>query len=125
LASRGVYGESKAAAEAGLKEIAENTGMQVTVVRPPLIYGPGAPGNFHLLVQTVECGIPLPFASIRNRRAFVSVQNLASGALGSYVGAAAAPVAEDERPSGSARQPDWIHGGRRLQHARNRLAATA
>ena len=52
--------------------------MQVTVVRPPLIYGPGARGNFRLLVRTVERGIPLPFASIRNRRAFVSVQNLAS-----------------------------------------------
>lgn len=78
LAPRGIYGESKAAAEAGLKGIAENTGMQVTVVRPPLIYGPGAPGNFRLLVRTVERGIPLPFASIRNRRAFVSVQNLAS-----------------------------------------------
>jgi UDP-glucose 4-epimerase len=78
LAPRGVYGISKAAAEAGLKEIANNTGMQVTVVRPPLIYGPGALGNFRLLVRAVERGIPLPFASIRNRRAFVSVQNLAS-----------------------------------------------
>jgi UDP-glucose 4-epimerase len=75
---RGVYGISKAAAEAGLKELAETTDMRVTIIRPPLIYGPGALGNFRLLVKAVQLGIPLPFGSIRNRRAFLSVQNLAS-----------------------------------------------
>jgi UDP-glucose 4-epimerase len=75
---RGVYGLSKAAAEAGLKPIAEQTGMQVSIIRPPLIYGAGAVGNFRLLVKMVRLGVPLPFASIRNRRAFLSVQNLSS-----------------------------------------------
>lgn len=52
--------------------------MSVTIVRPPMVYGSGAKGNFASLVKAVEMGVPLPFASIRNRRAFVSVQNLAS-----------------------------------------------
>jgi nucleoside-diphosphate-sugar epimerase len=78
FAPRGVYGMSKAAAESGLKELARDTGMYVTVVRPPLIYGAGARGNFRLLVRAVKLGVPLPFASIHNRRAFLGVQNLAS-----------------------------------------------
>jgi UDP-glucose 4-epimerase len=52
--------------------------MGVTVVRPPLVYGAGAKGNFALLARAAKLGVPLPFAAIRNRRAFVSVQNLAS-----------------------------------------------
>jgi UDP-glucose 4-epimerase len=75
---RGVYGLSKAEAEAGLEKIARCSPLQVTVVRPPLVYGAGAVGNFRQLVKAVQLGIPLPFASIRNRRAFLSVQNLAS-----------------------------------------------
>ena len=75
---RGVYGTSKAAAESGLKAIAGSSGMGVTVIRPPLVYGAGAKGNFLLLQQAVERGIPLPLASIRNRRAFLAVENLAS-----------------------------------------------
>ena len=78
LTPRGVYGISKAAAEAGLKAMAQDPGMQITVVRPPLVYGAGAKGNFDLLANAVMRGIPLPFGSIRNRRAFVSVENLSS-----------------------------------------------
>lgn len=78
FAPRGVYGMSKAAAESGLKELARDTGMYVTVIRPPLIYGAGARGNFKLLVRAVKLGVPLPIASICNRRAFLGVQNLAS-----------------------------------------------
>ena len=75
---RNNYAHSKAAAEAGLAELARNDGMRITVIRPPMVYGAGAKGNFRLLMKAVERGIPLPFASVRNRRAFVSVQNLAS-----------------------------------------------
>jgi UDP-glucose 4-epimerase len=78
LTPRGWYGLSKAAAELGLERIALESGMGVTIVRPPLVYGAGAKGNFSVLVKAVKLGIPLPFASIRNRRAFVSVQNLTS-----------------------------------------------
>jgi nucleoside-diphosphate-sugar epimerase len=81
LTPRGLYGLSKAAAEAGLKSLAEEGHMRVTVIRPPLVYGAGARGNFALLVKAVERGIPLPFAAIRNHRAFISVQNLASFVL--------------------------------------------
>ncbi len=77
-APRGVYGKSKAAAEAGLKDIAEGVKMGVTIIRPPLIYGAGALGNFRLLVKAIQLGMPLPFAAIRNRRAIPGVENLAS-----------------------------------------------
>lgn len=78
LTPRGVYGTSKAAAESGLREMAQDQGMRITVVRPPLVYGAGAKGNFDLLARAVMRGIPLPFGLIRNRRAFVSVENLSS-----------------------------------------------
>jgi UDP-glucose 4-epimerase len=78
LAPRGVYGTSKAAAEAGLHAMVNYTSMNFTVIRPPLIYGAGALGNFRLLTAAINRGIPLPFGSIRNRRAFLSVANLAS-----------------------------------------------
>jgi UDP-glucose 4-epimerase len=58
--------------------LSETVAMRVTVIRPPLIYGAGALGNFRLLVKAVQRGIPLPFGAIRNRRAFVGVENLAS-----------------------------------------------
>jgi UDP-glucose 4-epimerase len=77
-APRGVYGKSKAAAEAGLKEMVGHGDTQITVIRLPLIYGVGALGNFRLLARAVRLGIPLPFAAIGHRRAFLSVQNLVS-----------------------------------------------
>src|SRR5258708_7534924 len=67
-----------AAREAGLEAVAQDTDMSITVIRPPLIHGPGALGNFRLLVKAAERGIPLPFGSIHNRRAFLGVENLAS-----------------------------------------------
>jgi UDP-glucose 4-epimerase len=75
---RGIYGESKAAADAGLENIAADGRMNITVVRPPLIYGQGAGGNFRLLQGVIRRGLPLPFASIRNRRGFIAVENLVS-----------------------------------------------
>lgn len=77
LTPRGIYGISKAAAESGLEVMARD-GMSITVIRPPLVYGAGAKGNFKLLLQAVRRGIPLPFASIHNRRAFLAVENLSS-----------------------------------------------
>src|SRR6266446_4990245 len=63
LIPRGVYGLSKAAAEAGLDAMAKDSEMNITVIRPPLIYGVGALGNFKLLAMAVDRGIPLPFGS--------------------------------------------------------------
>jgi UDP-glucose 4-epimerase len=78
LTPRGLYGMSKAAAEAGLKILTQDVDMSVTVIRPPLVYGAGAKGNFALLERAVRLGIPFPFAAIHNRRAFLSVDNLTS-----------------------------------------------
>jgi UDP-glucose 4-epimerase len=78
LTPRGVYGMSKAQAEAGLEVVAQQGKMRITVIRPPLVYGSDAKGHFAQLVSAVKRGIPLPFAGIRNRRAFLSVENLAS-----------------------------------------------
>lgn len=78
LTPRGLYGMSKAAAEAGLKTLARDNDMKISVIRPPLVYGAGAKGNFALLTRAVSLGLPLPFAAIRNHRAFLAVQNLSS-----------------------------------------------
>jgi UDP-glucose 4-epimerase len=78
LTPRGLYGMSKAAAEAGLRAIAQEGKMSITAIRPPLVYGSDAKGNFALLAAAVKRGVPLPFAAIRNHRAFVSVENLTS-----------------------------------------------
>ena len=75
---RGIYGRSKAAAETGLERIARDSSMNVTIIRPPMIYGHCAGGNFALLARAVQRNIPLPFASIRNRRSFLAVENLVS-----------------------------------------------
>lgn len=70
------YGISKLETEIGLHEIAARTGMEVVVIRPPLVYGPGARGNFALLVGLVRKKIPLPFGSLKNRRTLVALPNL-------------------------------------------------
>lgn len=78
LTPRGLYGMSKAAAEAGLKTLVRDCGMNVSVIRPPLVYGAGAKGNFASLMRAVNMGLPLPFGAICNHRAFLAVQNLSS-----------------------------------------------
>lgn len=70
------YARSKLAAEAALRTIAERTGLEVVVVRPPMVYGREAPGNFSRLSTLVSRALPLPFASIGNRRSFVGIDNL-------------------------------------------------
>jgi len=78
LTPQNPYSRSKLEAEAGLKSLAQGHATGVGVVRPPLVYGAGAKGNFALLARAAKVGMPLPFAAVRNHRAFVSVQNLAS-----------------------------------------------
>lgn len=71
------YGVSKAEAEFGLFELAKETGMEIVVIRPTLVYGPGVKANFGSLMNLVAKGIPLPFGCIKNnRRSLVSVTNL-------------------------------------------------
>lgn len=70
------YALSKYEAEQGLLEISEETGMEVVIIRPPLVYGPNAPGNFASLVKWVKKGVPLPFGSVHNQRSLVALDNL-------------------------------------------------
>ncbi len=70
------YGISKYEAEVGLRRIAKKTGMEVVIIRPVLVYGPGAKGNFLSMLRWVHKGIPLPFGAITNARSLVSLDNL-------------------------------------------------
>jgi nucleoside-diphosphate-sugar epimerase len=71
------YGISKHEAERALQAVAAATGLGVTVVRPPVVYGPGMQGNLLRLMRLIERGLPLPFEGVANRRSLVSVWNLA------------------------------------------------
>jgi nucleoside-diphosphate-sugar epimerase len=70
------YALSKYEAECDLRILSKETGMEIVVVRPPLVYGPGTPGNFGLLVSCIEKGIPLPLGAVQNRRSLVALANL-------------------------------------------------
>jgi nucleoside-diphosphate-sugar epimerase len=70
------YGLSKHEAELALRAIARETGMQVVIIRPPLIYGAGVRANFASLVRWVYSRIPLPLGAIDNRRSFLGLDNI-------------------------------------------------
>lgn len=70
------YALSKWEAEQGLLRIAEETGLEVVIIRPPLVYGLGAPGNFGSLMRAVQRGWPLPLGAVHNQRSLVALDNL-------------------------------------------------
>jgi nucleoside-diphosphate-sugar epimerase len=70
------YGLSKWEAELALLKIAAETGLEVVIVRPPLVYGPGAGGNFLRMMDWVNRGFPLPLGSIHNSRSLIYLGNL-------------------------------------------------
>ena len=70
------YGISKYEAEQALLNLAEESGMEVVIIRPPLVYGPKVKANFDSLVNWVKKGIPLPFGSVENKRSFIALDNL-------------------------------------------------
>ena len=70
------YSQSKHEAEVGLRQIAIETGLEVVIVRPPLVYGPNAPGNFGALMRAVKGGWPLPLGAVHNKRSLVALDNL-------------------------------------------------
>ncbi len=72
----GIYAISKWEGEELLRRVARDSDLRYSIVRPPLIYGPGVGANFLRLMSWVDRGIPLPFARIANRRSLVSVENL-------------------------------------------------
>lgn len=71
------YGLSKYEAESGLKAIQAQTGLEIVIVRPPLVYGPGVKANFLSMMNWMRKGIPLPLGAIHNRRSLVFLDNLA------------------------------------------------
>lgn len=70
------YAVSKAEAEAGLQELARQTGMELVIIRPVLVYGPGVKGNFQRMMAWVERGGVLPLGAVDNRRSLVALDNL-------------------------------------------------
>jgi UDP-glucose 4-epimerase len=71
------YGQSKWEAEQALFELGTQSGMEVVVIRPPLVYGPGVKANFASMMNWVRRGVPLPFGRLDNRRSLIFVRNLA------------------------------------------------
>ena len=70
------YGQSKHEAEMGLRQIAADTGLEVVIIRPPLVYGPGVKANFAALMRAVQRGWPLPLGAVHNQRSLVALDNL-------------------------------------------------
>lgn len=70
------YGVSKYEAERGLVRLAEETGLEIVIIRPVLVYGPGVKGNFFSMLRWLHCGVPLPFGAVRNKRSLVALDNL-------------------------------------------------
>lgn len=70
------YGISKMEAEMGLRQLAAESGMQVVIIRPPLVYGPGVRANFAALMSSVQRSFPLPLGAVHNQRSLVALDNL-------------------------------------------------
>ena len=77
LSPQDAYADSKATAEVKLSELARREGLELVIVRPPLVYGAGARGNLAAMIGWIRRGVPLPFGSIQNRRSLVAVDALA------------------------------------------------
>ena len=70
------YGISKREAEDALRQLARDTGLEVVIIRPPLIYGPGVKANFLSMIRLLDKGVPLPLGAIHNQRSLVALDNL-------------------------------------------------
>ena len=70
------YGISKREAEDALRQLAAETGLEVVIIRPPLIYGPGVKANFKSMMRYLDKGMPLPLGAIKNRRSLLALDNL-------------------------------------------------
>jgi nucleoside-diphosphate-sugar epimerase len=70
------YGESKLEAELSLQRLSQASDMEVVVIRPPLVYGPGVRANFLAMMRWIQKGWPVPFGHVDNRRSLVALPNL-------------------------------------------------
>jgi nucleoside-diphosphate-sugar epimerase len=114
LAPTDAYGKSKVDAESAIARAAEGGVMSWVVVRPPLVYGPDAPGNFRRLVGLVRSGLPLPLLSARAPRSYVGLDNLVSALICLATHPAAANqcfVVTDGEDIGTAQLIRWIAKG--------------
>ncbi|MEX3557213.1 MAG: SDR family oxidoreductase [Burkholderia sp.] len=97
------YGRSKHVAELALRQFGEASGLDIVVVRPPLVYGPEVRANFLRMMRAVSRGLPLPFGATQARRSLVYVENLADALLHCAIDPRAAGgyfhVADDDAPS--------------------------
>ncbi len=73
---RAPYGHSKLAIELALAGAARASGLELVILRPPLVYGPGVKANFRALIRLAASGLPLPLAAIDNRRSLIFLDNL-------------------------------------------------
>jgi len=76
LSPQGAYAVSKYEAEQALKQFAAESGLELVIIRPPLVYGPGVKGNFAILTSWLQRGLPLPLGGLHNRRSLVGLDNL-------------------------------------------------
>ena len=113
------YSMSKYEAEIGLHSIAQSTGMELVIIRPPLVYGANAPGNFGKLTRLVAKSFPLPLGSINNLRSFVGIDNLVDFIVTSLEHPAAANETFMVSDGEDLSTPDLI---RRMARAMNRPA---
>ncbi|MGH8703249.1 MAG: NAD-dependent epimerase/dehydratase family protein [Burkholderiales bacterium] len=115
------YGISKWEAEQALRRVAAETGMEIVVLRAPIVYGPGVKGNFLRLMHLVARGVPLPLASIENRRSLIYVGNLVDATLAAIASPQAAGntylVSDGEDVS----TPDLVRGLARALGVKPRL----
>lgn len=70
------YGVLKAAAEVALREVVNEIGIELVIIRPALVYGPGMKGNYANMIKVVQKGIPIPLGAVHNQRSFVAIDNL-------------------------------------------------
>ena len=115
------YGKSKQEAEERLRDLCRGTSTQLTILRAPLVYGPGVAAKFLQLLSIMKRGIPLPFASVKNRRSMIYIDNLTDALIVAATSPAAANetfyVADDEAwPT-----PDLIRELAAAMHRKPRL----
>lgn len=77
-APQDLYAISKWEAEKGLLKLAQNAQIEIVIIRPPMVYGPGVKGNFASLIRIINKGLPLPFGAVNNKRSMIALDNLVS-----------------------------------------------
>lgn len=115
------YAISKWEAEQALHSIAHQTGMELVIIRPPLVYGPGVKANFAKLIKLVDQGVPLPLGSIRNSRSLIYVGNLVDALITSATHPAAAGQVYLVSDGEDVSTPQLIDGLATALHRPNRV----